>query len=111
MATRITCEIKWIDNNGQPTPDQNEAIMMAHFHEIVWSLPCGGPGNKEIGYNEKIAQSIPICAAHYAQVTPGMHFPEGGWSFTPLELTANELTATGTVPEDQSKQPIAEPPH
>lgn len=79
-----TCKIQWVSNEGKPTPDGNTAVMLAHFHEPVWSMSSGCVGSKMAGYSEKIQQSFPICAEHYTRVTPEMLWPRGGWSFTSL---------------------------
>lgn len=86
MATEKTqtCKIEWVSDEGKPTPDNNPAVMMAHSHEPIWSMPCGGIGNQVIGYSDKIRSSFPICSAHYERVTPEMVWPHGGWSFTTL---------------------------
>jgi hypothetical protein len=78
----MKCQIQRIDEKGKPTSDDNDAVMIAHAHEPKWSLPCGGLGNKIIGYSAEIRDSFPICAAHYARVTHTMRFPAGGWSFS-----------------------------
>lgn len=80
--TAKKCRIQWISDEGKPTPDNNAAVMIAHSHEPIWSMPCGGIGDKIIGYSERIHDSFPICANHYSRVTPEMLWPHGGWSFT-----------------------------
>ena len=91
----MKCEIKWIDKDGRPTPDENEAVGYAHSHESIWSMPCGGINNKIVGYNPRvIRQSFPICAAHLAQAPRRLHLENGGgWSFTPLKLTPEDIRA------------------
>ena len=77
-----TCMIQWIDQEGNPTPDSNEAVMMAFCHDSRWLIPSGSSDNKIVGYTDKIQQSFPICAEHYARVTPSMRYENGGaWSF------------------------------
>ena len=78
----MQCQIQWIDDNGKPTPDDNDAIMMAHSHKPKWLLSSGGPGNKQVGYEEEIQQSFPICEKHYASVSPNMRYPRGMWEFS-----------------------------
>lgn len=72
---RPTCQIQWIDCNGRPTPDQNEAIGVAAF-------TLHGETRR-----------FPICAAHLAsmgQVHHGhcKHAPtlqgSGQWAFEPF---------------------------
>ncbi len=82
--TPTTCKTQWISDEGKPTPDNNPAVMMAHYHEPIWSMPGGGIGNKITRHSDKIRDSFPICADHYARVTPEMLWPRGGWSFTNL---------------------------
>lgn len=82
----MKCEIKWIDSQtGRPTPDENEAVGIAHHHESIWALPCGGLGNRIVGYNpDAIRRSFPICAAHMASATRERLDMRNGWSFTAL---------------------------
>lgn len=73
-----TCCIQWIDSEGKPTPDTNEAVMIAQFHKPIHAYLTG----ETLAYSSEIQESFPICAAHYAQVTPKMRFGNGGgWSF------------------------------
>ncbi len=78
----MKCQISWIDANGKPTPDENDAVMMAHFHEPIWGQPS--PDNRIVGYGE-VRDSFPICAEHYARVDYHFRFPVGGWTFTPID--------------------------
>jgi hypothetical protein len=71
------CQIQWIDCDGKPTPDQNEAIGLA-------SITSHGQ-----------TQRFPICAAHLAsmgQVHSGRcrHVSAHGsrWVFEPFEQGA-----------------------
>jgi hypothetical protein len=83
----MKCQIQWIDTEtGKPTPDDNDAVAMAHAHKALWSLPCGGIGNRVIGYSQEIHQSFPICAHHLARMKPEWN----GWSVTPLETEGKE---------------------
>lgn len=77
----MKCAIQWIDKQGNSTPDDNPAVAMAHFHKPIWALPCGGPGNKIIGYSDEIERSFPICQAHLDRVDATFK----GWSFTLLD--------------------------
>lgn len=77
----MKCQIQWIDSNGKPTPDTNDAVMIAHFHVPVHEYGTG----KILSYKDDIQGSYPICAEHYAQVTYKLLLPIGGWSFTPIE--------------------------
>lgn len=88
----MKCVIQWIDEEGKPTPDSNDAVMMAHYHRPRWSLPGGGPGNTIIGYEEEIERSFPMCKEHYDRhVTPKLLWPLGGWSFEAIP-SSNSLT-------------------
>lgn len=74
-SQRHTCQIQWIDCNGRPTADQNEAVGIA-------SITLHGETRR-----------FPICAAHLAsmgQVHHGQckHLPSqssGQWAFEPLQ--------------------------
>lgn len=79
----MKCQVKWIDEHGQPTPDENDAVMIAHFHEPLRSL-ASYSSNLIVSYSEAIQSSFPICAAHYARVDASYRFPRGGWTFTPI---------------------------
>lgn len=79
------CQVQWINKYGQPTPDQNEAVMVAHYHEAKWLCSTGCENNRIIGYLENVRESFLICAEHSARITDDMRFPKGGWTFTPLE--------------------------
>lgn len=79
----MKCQVQWIDpKTGKFTPDDNEAVMMAHFHEPIWGTP--GPDNSIKGYSDKIQDSFPICAEHYARVDRHFRPPLGGWTFEPI---------------------------
>lgn len=66
-----TCEIKWIDCAGNPTPDTNEAIGRARTIERVQQI--GGRGAKF-----DASQWFNICACHAQHLSdPGMHI----WEF------------------------------
>ena len=75
------CEIQWIDEQGKPTPDQNEAVMLAQFHQPIYA-PFS---TRVIEYSSLIQGAFPICAQHYARVTHEMRFPRGGWTFVELQ--------------------------
>jgi hypothetical protein len=76
----MKCQIRWIDRNGKPTGDENEAVAMAHYHKAIWLCPAGCIDNRIVGYRDEIDSSHPICAEHLAMAKPGLK----GWSFTPL---------------------------
>lgn len=81
----MKCQVGWIDAKGKSTFDENEAVMMAHYHEPIWKTPTGSPDNCIVGYSETIRESYPICAEHYRMVTYQFRPPVGGWTFTPIE--------------------------
>jgi hypothetical protein len=74
------CKVQWINEQGQPTPDNNEAVMVAQFHQPIHAYLTA----KVVEYSSLIQDSFPICAEHYSRVTPDMRFPQGGWTFVPL---------------------------
>jgi hypothetical protein len=80
----MKCKISWIDPSGKQTPDENEAVGMAHFHKPLWSVPSGSPDNKIVGYSKKIQESFPICAQHLKR----MDGTYTGWTYTPFEVPA-----------------------
>jgi hypothetical protein len=80
----MKCQIEWIDSRGKPSPDHNDAVMIARFHESIWSHPNGHPNNRIIGYSETIRSEFPICQVHLDTVRPEIRFPAGAWSFRPI---------------------------
>jgi hypothetical protein len=78
----MKCKIQWIDDRGQPTPDDNEAVAIAHYHKAIWLLPSGGPGNKIIDYSDEIKVSFPICQEHLDKMKPSWK----GWSVSSLPM-------------------------
>lgn len=77
----MKCQIRWIGLDGKPTPDQNDAVAIAHYHEAIWKCPTGCIDNRIVGWTEKIAQSFPICADHLPQLRGLIG---RGWSVSPL---------------------------
>lgn len=72
----MKCQVQWVDENGKPTPDDNEAVRIANFHRPIWE------GGKIVRYEEEIQAKFPICAKHYAQVTHKFLLEfGGGWTF------------------------------
>lgn len=67
----MKCKISWIDDKGNTTPDDNEAI------GVVWreayTLVCPDAVNGTIQYTE--TERFPICAEH-AKRLPIVH-----WNF------------------------------
>ena len=86
----MKCQIQWIDpETGKRTPDDNDAVAMAHAHKAEWLLPNGGITNRIVGYSETVERSFPICAHHLAMAQEmaldrARLGPRPGWSFTPL---------------------------
>lgn len=73
--TEIKCAIKWIDAAGQPTPDDNPAVMQVR---------CKGRVEQHHGRAIEFSTSdwFPICACHAKQLSkPGMHI----WECKPLD--------------------------
>ena len=87
----MQCQIQWVDSQGNATPDSNDAVAMAHHHEAIWSLPCGGPSNHIVGYSDKISASFPICQMHLDQAKKEkLNLNHGGWSFGPISQDDRE---------------------
>ena len=66
-----TCEIKWVDANGQPTPDTNPAIgrcRVVAYDRVIHGRTIQFP----------TSQWFNICACHAKQLSePGMEI----WEF------------------------------
>jgi hypothetical protein len=60
------CKIQWIDRNGTPTPDDNDAVAMA---------TCYDPST----FGKEGSESFPICLAHAEQAISLEH-----WKLSPL---------------------------
>lgn len=66
----MKCAIKWIDKSGQPTPDDNDAVMLVRTVDRVQQI--GGRGIRFAA-----SQWFPICECHAKQLSdPGMHIWE-----------------------------------
>lgn len=75
-----TCEIKWIDEHGNPTPDDNPAI--GRVRTIDRTERYGG---RSIHF--PASRWFCICAEHAKQLgDAGMHI----WVFEPLENLPRE---------------------
>lgn len=71
-----TCKIKWIDHDGNPTPDNNLAI--GYVYRVAYVSQYLGRAFK---YEQ--SERYPICCAHARQLSePGMEH----WRFIPLRL-------------------------
>lgn len=78
----MKCKIQWLSKQGQPTPDENEAVAMAHIHHMEEESML----ERSVRYKSTICASIPICQQHLDTVTYTMHYANGGgWEFTPLD--------------------------
>lgn len=81
----MKCCIRWIDDNGKATPDDNDAVMLAQFHTMT-TRQIASSAKLDVEYLPTIERELPICAEHLARVTSAMHYGNGGgWSFVPLE--------------------------
>ena len=61
------CAIKWVDEQGNATPDENESIGSVMLPDRVIQLSDGR------GVKVEASSWFPICAAHAKQLTaPGM---------------------------------------
>jgi hypothetical protein len=70
-----TCQIKWIDDNGQATPDNNEAVQRVRTVKRVEQFH-----GRALSFGE--SAWFFICAEHLNQLSePGMHI----WECAPLE--------------------------
>jgi hypothetical protein len=74
MANHSLCEIQWIDDKGNPTPDTNPAIQRVRTvarDEMIAGRLCHFTGS----------EWFYICAEHSKRLgDPGMHI----WECTPL---------------------------
>jgi hypothetical protein len=80
-AMTCTCQIKWIDKQGSPTPDNNPAIgrcrTVARYQMI---------GGRNLFFDA--SKWFNICAEHARQLTlPGMHI----WEFEAFPMSDSEL--------------------
>jgi len=69
-----TCQIQWIDKQGNPTPDDHPAIGIARIEHAH-------------GCDERSQSGFPICAHHLERMPVGWAFFGGErasiWHFTP----------------------------
>ncbi len=76
----MRCEIQWVDDDGKPTPDENEAI--GHAWRVAYVGQYSGRGVKH-----EESKHYPVCAAHRARmIADEKDDPEGAkhWRFEPL---------------------------
>jgi hypothetical protein len=81
-AMTCTCQIKWIDKHGNPTPDNNPAIgrcrTIARYQMIA---------GRNLFFDA--SEWFNICAEHARQLTDkGMHI----WEFEPFQLEWRGIT-------------------
>ena len=70
-----TCRIRWIDANGDPTPDNNEAIGRVRTRARHESF-----AGRDYPYWHEASPWFPICAEHAKRmIEPGMHI----WEWEP----------------------------
>lgn len=71
----LTCEIKWIDKSGNPTPDSNPATCMVWLPKRVMQI-----GGRGISMDE--SQHYACCAEHAKRLAePGME----QWQCEPVQ--------------------------
>jgi hypothetical protein len=84
MTMCKTCKIRWINDSGEPTPDDNPAI------GVVW-LPARSQWlhGKHLMFSE--TERFPICAEHAKQLArPDM----SEWRFEPFTPTIEAIAET-----------------
>ena len=68
----MKCEIKWIDKDGNATPDNNEAIQLARTKDRMADV---GGANGPVHFTA--SRWYPICAEHSKRFSEtGMHIWE-----------------------------------
>lgn len=72
-----TCKIQWIDQNGEPTPDTNEAVGTVYVEAHV--VQIGGHG-----VTMGRSADYPICAEHLKRFHVE-HLQAEHWVFVPKE--------------------------
>lgn len=72
--TSIGCQIQWIDEQGNPTPDKREAVGVVYEIAHTWTMRDGTVLTTEQ------SPCYPICAEHLKRLDKkGMEF----WRFIP----------------------------
>ena len=71
MTEPKTCSIRWIDSDGNPTPDENIAVGEVR----CLGYPLTGP-NANPSYKPTPTRWFPICATHKTQMPA-----DGYWEF------------------------------
>jgi hypothetical protein len=85
----MKCEIQWIDDNGNLTPDDNEAV------GYVYRAPYLDP---EDGYQFVSTKLFPICRNHLAEMIQKRY---RHWVYVPFEYSKGTKEAI----EDPSQFP------
>lgn len=79
----MKCQAQWVDANGKPTPDENEAVAMGHVHKMA--TPMSLDPRVQPTYLDEVVKSLPVCAEHMKQVKYNWRYGSGGaWTFTDL---------------------------
>ena len=60
----MKCKIRWIDENGKPTDDENDAICVVYVQAHDWNNPHNG---QKVHIPE--SERFPCCAKHAEQLT------------------------------------------
>lgn len=76
------CTIQWLGQDGQPTPDANDAIGVAWVlaHDVQVSLSTDGTGPYKRHHIEE-SHRMPICAEHRAQMVAERLEAHSHWRF------------------------------
>ena len=70
QGVHMKCKIKWIDAQGNPTPDDNDAILLVRTKARVQQFH-----GRALTFSQ--SEWFPICACHAKQLNnPGMHIWE-----------------------------------
>lgn len=78
--SKHTCQISWIDDHGNPTPDENEAVAQVRLPAHVAQI--NGRGGKI-----DTSEWFNICAEQRKQLAdPDMHL----WEERPLPVDASQ---------------------
>lgn len=74
----MKCQIQWIDDKGNPTPDENEAVGHVYVEEHVYIRPDG------TGVKIDRSKDFGICADHLKRFHDD-HLLGHNWVFVPSE--------------------------
>ncbi len=80
-----TCQIQWIDDKGNPTPDDHPAIGLAMLEHAK---------AHDRRYLTSAQSGFPICAHHLERMPQGWSFYLGNrvtrWTFSPYQTEGTE---------------------